>query len=326
MRQVAELHYDIVRQIGVGAGANSIVFEAHDPAVGRTVAVKHIAKHHLTAQGVTKFFLEAEAMFAARHPNVVELIVGANLPDDVVLMMPLYSRGSLADRIKNAPLSARAVGRIAQEILLGVARVHIAGFIHLDIKPSNVLFSDRDNALLSDFGQSRMMDVNGVAEWPWMYPAALPPEYFINAAATPQSDVFQVALTLYRALNGDRFFTQQVTERLATYGGDITALAAAGATVIDPRRFMPHVPRGLRRVLRRALSFDPAARQSSAEEMAKQLAAVSVHLDWAAQPRTGGGCQWSVARPSGVTWLVELVPEGGGRYGVRTWTVNVSGK
>jgi serine/threonine protein kinase len=206
MKVVADLHYEKLRQIGALQGANSEVFIANDPAIGRIVAVKEISKAHLTNQGITEYFQEAKLMFAARHPHVVEVIAAADLPNHVVVMMPHYSGGSLADRINTGPLRLREVLRIGHGILHGLGRIHVANFLHLDVKPSNVLFDDRDEPAVSDFGQSRLMDLRGVAVWPRIYRLAMPPEAFTQGGGTVESDIYQVGLTLYRTVNGEPFF------------------------------------------------------------------------------------------------------------------------
>ena len=208
MQVVAELRYQRLQQIGVGEGMNSEVYLSHDPQVGGQVAVKEIPKSRF-GNVVSLYFQEAQAMFAVAHSNVVPVQYGCETTEHVVLAMPYFANGSLAKRIATGPLSLDTVLHVAQGILSGVARIHQLGFLHLDIKPANVLFSSTWAPLISDFGQSREM-TSGTANVSAMYFHAMPPETLNQLVATIQSDIYQVGLLLYRAVNGEPFYQKQV--------------------------------------------------------------------------------------------------------------------
>jgi len=89
----------------------------------------------------------------------------------------------LADRINDGPLPVKECLRIAYGVLSGVARIHTAGFVHLNIKPSNILFSDSNAPMVADFGQSRQLAFNGTVTVPPMYKLAIPPETFQHRVA-----------------------------------------------------------------------------------------------------------------------------------------------
>lgn len=187
MKVLGSLEYDKQTRIGVGQGQNSEVWCAHEPQLGGQVAVKEIPQANL-GNTAADFFAEAQTMFCAAHPNVVPLryacIAGAN----VGLVMPYFSKGSLLDRIRQAPLRVSEVRRVGQEILAGVGRIHSAGSIHFDLKPSNVLFADDDVAMVADFGQARKFNPStGAVQVPPLYDDAMPPETLRLGVGTIQS-------------------------------------------------------------------------------------------------------------------------------------------
>jgi len=146
MQVVASIEYQKIRQIGIGQGMNSEVFLASDPQLNGTIAVKEIPKANF-GNSISSYFSEAQTMFAAAHPNIVPIQYACETTDRVCLAMPYFSQGSLSDRINVDPLSLLEIQRVAQGVLSGLARIHAAGFLHLDIKPSNVLLSENRRAV-----------------------------------------------------------------------------------------------------------------------------------------------------------------------------------
>ncbi len=316
MEILAQFKYTQLKQIGVGQGMNSEVFLADDPQLGGRVAVKEIP--HANFKGkIDEYFREAQTMFKADHPNVVPIRVAGECPgrDRVCLSMPYFARGSLQDRIAISPLRLTEMLRIGQGILSGLGQIHRAGFIHFDLKPSNVLMSDRDDPMVADFGQTRPFDATGVTSLPPMYPGALPPEFFITGIGTIKTDIYHAGLTLYRAVNGDKFFKAQepppdkIRERIIK------------GKFPDRNAFMPHVPQSICRAIRKALSVDATKRFASANEFADTLARINIRLDWNASAQPNGEITWTASRPGQATIEVTLRSVAAG-WDVEAFTVN----
>jgi eukaryotic-like serine/threonine-protein kinase len=165
--------YERGDRIGVGEGMNSQVFRARDPRLQREIAVKEIEKARL-GNDVNAYFQEARTMSELGDPNIVPIHYACDTDDMIGLVMP-YFPGSLGSRISVGPMSVRQLIKVAQGILSGVARVHGAGFVHLDLKPSNVLFTDTGIPMVADFGQSRELGPHNTVRVPAMYPCSIPP-------------------------------------------------------------------------------------------------------------------------------------------------------
>ncbi len=208
MQIVSSIQYEKRRQIGVGQGLNSVVFLGFDPQLGGEIAVKEIEKCNL-GNDPTAYFNEAQIMFEASHPNVVPIQCASASTDKIYLAMPYFRRGSLADRIHQIPLSLRETLTTAHGVLSGLARIHRAGSLHFDIKPSNVLFSDTEVPMVADFGQARRIGPHGTVQVPPMYALGIPPEPWAHQVGLVQSDIYQCGLLLYRTVNGDLFFQEQ---------------------------------------------------------------------------------------------------------------------
>ena len=138
MKVYGTISYTKIMQIGLGQGMNSEVFLADDPQLGGKVAAKEIEKIYFA--NPNSYFTEAQTMFAVAHDNVVAVQYACQTPTTISLVMPYFKHGSLADRIQNTPLQLSEVLRVTQGVLAGLAHIHLARFIHFDVKPSNVLF------------------------------------------------------------------------------------------------------------------------------------------------------------------------------------------
>jgi eukaryotic-like serine/threonine-protein kinase len=304
MKRIAQISYKRIKQIGVGQGMNSEVYLADELQLGGVVAVKEIPKANL-GNTFVEYFAEAQAMFASQHSHVIPIQYACELPDTVCLVMPFFRNGSLTDRISQSPVSLSECLRIGQGILSGLSRIHAVGHIHFDIKPSNILFSDADTPMVSDFGQSRTMSPTGVTAAPPMYPYALPPEFFKHGVGTVRSDVYQTGLTLYRAVNGDAAFKPQIP-------ADATETQQKTMAGKFPNRnyFLPHVPSKLRRAIRKSLKVDPIDRFSSAPEFADALARIDLPLDWQTSQLKNGEIEWMASRDNRPAINVRLLEDG----------------
>lgn len=258
MRVVTSLEYTRIRQIGAGQGRNSEVYLAVDPQLGGEVVVKEVLKASLSDPDT--YWREAQLMHHSAHRNVVPIYAGCQTRDRICLVMPYYSNGSLSDRIALEPLPLVETVHVFLKVLAGLSEIHRLNVLHLDIKPSNILF-DGNEPLLSDFGQSRLMRDDGTAERPPMYTLCIPPEVDAGADPTVETDIYQCGVTLYRAVNGDAFSQEP-------------------CSVFNYSRFMPHVPTALRRVIHRAVADDPRVRFRSATAFAHALAEVRLPINW----------------------------------------------
>jgi len=258
------------------------------------MAIKEIDK--TTIRPARDFFAEAQVMFASAHANIVQIQYACETPTHVCLAMPFYQKGTLMDRIERAPLTPRETIRVGIAVCDGLTKIHSSGFVHLDVKPSNVMFSDLNVPMVADFGQSMSLTPTGLAAVPPMYTFCFAPEIFSSAVTSPLVDVYQAGLLLYRAINGDRFFKDQ-----------LPATRAAIETGKFPNRnvFMPHVPKRLRTIIRKAMKVDPAQRYQSAFELSRDLGRVSVPLDWATTILVDGTTTWTAVRPGQPDLIIE---------------------
>lgn len=312
MQIVASIQYDRFRVIGRGQHMKSWVYFATDPQLGGDLAVKEIEKARF-GNDVGAYFAEAKATFAAGHQNVVEVRYACQTEAEICLAMRYYPKGSLARLIDDRPLPLTDVLRVAQGVLGGLAHIHTIGYLHLDIKPENILFSETGVPMIADFGQARRTTETGIVAVSGIDAWLVPPETIASGKASVMSDVYQAGLLLYSMANGEDYCK-----------GHRPAVADARERIKrgkfpDRRSFMPHVPRRLPTIIRKALDVSPARRYRSATEMADALCRVRIKRGWHSVPIEGGGRRWTASREGHADLVVEQVPHGC-LFNVRTYT------
>ncbi len=252
--------YRLEEQIGIGAmGA---VWRATDELLNRPVAVKELLA---VAPGTS-----AEEVEESRQRILREGRIGARLQHahvismfDVVvheerpwLVMEYLPSDSLATVVRQkGPLPPVQVAAIGRDVADGLAAAHIAGVVHRDVKPGNVLIGSDGRVKLTDFGVSRAVDDVQLTRTGLIAgtPAFLAPEIAQGRTPTAASDVFALGATLYAAVEGT-----------PPFGLDDNAYAllhkVATAAPTPPQHAGPLAP-----VLQRLLAVDPAARPSAAQ-------------------------------------------------------------
>lgn len=312
----AEIRYQRLGQIGVGEGMNSFVFRANDPYLNRVIAVKEVEKSRF-GNNFDTYCGEARAMFATASPNIVGLLYICETPDRIALALPYFVNGSLASRIADNPLGLKELMKLAQGVVAGLSRIHSNGFLHLDLKPSNILFDDSEVPLIGDFGQSRKISAAGTVAFPAMYNECMPPEVWTNHAATVEADIHQLGVLLYRSANGEPIYRSQRTA--ITSNAELIDRIARGKF---PNRtmFLPHVPKRIRSIIRKAMRVDPIERYRSATDLAAALGRVPIPLDWATIGAGGGAYRWRAKRANKPDLLVELNPNATSGWDTKVWT------
>ncbi len=300
----------------IGEGHFSKVYMAEDTQLSGTFAAKEIPKADFP--NPDEYFNEAGRMHAASCPNVVPIRLACVTKSHVSLLMPLFSKGSLGDLIKkDGPLRLLDTLRIGDDILKGLSQIHGVDILHLDLKPSNVLFGNNGQALVADFGQSRRVGTSGVTVAPEMYTPATPPEVILTGDVTVMTDLYQAGLVLYRCLIGDADYESQLAPFLGHRDFSRLNDAIVRGKFPDRDRLGLHVPRKLKTVIRKAMAIDPSDRYSTALQMIDDLANVKPSLDWGLRLAPSGDCRWKACRLNQPSFVVDLTKNGVG------WDVSV---
>ena len=209
------------------------------------------------ARSRQRLLREAEVLRKLHHPNVVGLLDVVDEGDEIVLVMPYMSGGSLAERVtQHGPAPADEVERQARRLLGALSSAHRAGIVHRDIKPANILFDERGEPCLADFGVALSRDqTHGltVAGMVVGTPGFMAPEQARGEPVSPATDVFSLGATLLYAATGEGPYGQGDP-------GLLMVRAASGKVGKVPRS----LPASLRRLLLAMLAARPDRRPTAA--------------------------------------------------------------
>lgn len=270
----AELNFETIKEIGQ-EGRNSQVFLAHDKQLDAEIVVKKIYKDSI--QNASDYFNEAKKLYQSSHTNVVKVSYGCSDDNYIYIAMPYYKNGSLKSLIEKRNLTIREIIRYSIQFLQGLHHIHSKGLIHFDIKPDNIMISDNNEALLSDFGLAKAMNEFGLANPDRLYIKQVPPEMFQSTDTTFLFDIYQVGVTLYRLLNGENHFEKQLCS--FTNNEDFNKSIMEG-NFPDRDNYLPHIPPSLKKIVNKAISVKLEDRHQSVLELINELGDIEENLDW----------------------------------------------
>lgn len=186
----------------VGQGGYGKVYRGHWSAF--EVAVKELSQPLLTDRMKRMVHQEAYIMSLLRHPNIATFYGLVDEQDHFALVMEFYGRGSLATALESSnPLSWEWKIAVVRDIARGMTYLHSRPFervVHGDLKPENIMFNDKGNAIVVDFGVSRvqtythtMAPTSGLS---LLYAA---PEMFtdLQGSREPSIDVYAFGMLMY---------------------------------------------------------------------------------------------------------------------------------
>lgn len=267
----------------LGRGAMGLVYKAHDPALGRPIAIKVLIDAGTPEESAKRrhqFLQEARSAAKLRHPSIVAVHEVGQSEGSGYFTMDFIDGAPLAALIKEendsgSPLAFDRSDKPAphaiewiRDVALALQHAHQAGLLHCDVKPGNILIDRRNKALLSDFSAARGVRFNtGDPNSKRVLGTLLymSPEQARGVAKDVgiASDVWACGAVLYVLLTGRRPF-----------GGE-TAIAIRKAIVTQPaaapRALNPRIPRDLEAVVVKCLQKDPKARYATAKELADDL-------------------------------------------------------
>lgn len=276
----------------LGAGGMGEVYEAFDPRLKRTVAIKVVLGAHPHAQ--VGLWREAQHASALSHPNICVVHEIGEAEGLAYIVMERIQGRSLSEAIPERGLPVRQALAYALQMAGALAHAHEHGIVHRDLKSANVMLTGEGQVKVLDFGLARRLDdaAGAVAEPSGSSgpavgaaPASdaatrtaagglagtlgyMAPEVLAGRRADARSDVWAAGVVIHEMLSGSRPFD----------GEDGLALIAAIRSGV-PRPLPSHVPPALAEVVRRALQKDPVDRYATGRELSVALGDVLASLE-----------------------------------------------
>jgi Tol biopolymer transport system component len=307
----------------LGAGGMGEVYKALDLRLGRIVALKVLPSDQVAdAAQKRRFLLEAKAVSALNHPNIVT-IYDIGTENGVDYMAMEYVEGQdLDDSIPRHGLRLPQLLGFAVQAADALAQAHGAGIIHRDLKPANLMIATSGQVKLLDFGISKVAMASAAAgvddvtrtlsahtgEGPLMGTTAyMSPEQAEGKDVDARSDIFSFGSLLYEMATGQRAF----------HGA--SRLAVLSSILRDDPKSMaearPELPPELVRVIARCLRKDPARRFQHMDDLKVALQELKEDFESGA---LAAAAPLSMKKGRGWLWLAAAVVAGAGLVAWRT--------
>ncbi len=251
--------YQILAQLGEGGMAS--VYKAYDTRLEREVAIKVIRREAFPPNEMEmllkRFERESKSLARLSHPNIVSVIDYGDYEGLPYLVMVYLSGGSLKDRL-GKPMPWRESVQLLLPIAQALEYVHEHQIINRDVKPSNILMTDKGQPMLTDFGLVKLFgeqdqDTTSLTSSGTGLgtPDYMAPEQW-TGAPTAQSDLYSLGVVLYEMITAHRPYTAD------TPAGVLVKQATEALPL--PKQYVPDLPRDVESVLLRALAKEPKDR------------------------------------------------------------------
>jgi predicted ATPase len=246
------------------------VYRAHDPRLGRDIALKVIRRAMVDDNGsqedaLERLLREATLASALNHPNIVTIHETGVVDRDRYIAMELVEGQTLRELAKGG-LPLDRVIHVARQIAEALAVAHTAQIVHRDIKPDNVMVRPDGYVKLLDFGLAKVHQTvvaagsTGIATEPGLIIGTIgymSPEQARGQAVAPEADIFAFGVMLYELVAGRHPF--MAASKLGTLH------ALMWETPEPPSVVNPDVPRALDQLILEMLQKDPRLRPGAGE-------------------------------------------------------------
>ncbi len=299
----------------IARGGMGIVYRARQSDPPREVALKALPGAQLVSEEARqRFRIEAQAMARLEHPHILPVYELGEEDATPFFTMKLATGGTLSQRVGDYAGQWKKIAELIATIAEAVQYAHSHGVLHRDLKPGNILFDERGEAFVSDFGLAKIVgagsDLTRTIAMMGTPNYMAPEMAHKNGGVTTASDVWSLGVVLYELLAGHVPFQGEnipavlraVAEdepaelvafvgRLGETAGDGSPMKASGTDALQAR-----IPRDLAVITLKALQKDPARRYHTAEEFADDLRRWLAEEPIHARPVTPAERAWLWAR------------------------------
>jgi formylglycine-generating enzyme required for sulfatase activity/tRNA A-37 threonylcarbamoyl transferase component Bud32 len=274
--------YRIIEPLGQGGMAT--VYRAYDTHLECEVAVKFIRMEQLppveVERTLKRFEREAKEVARLTHPNIVKVTDYGEYKGTPYLVMVYLSGGTLK-QLAGEPLPYDQAARLLAPVARALEYAHEKNLIHRDIKPGNILLTDKGQPMVSDFGIAKILGVEGgntltSTNVAIGTPEYMAPEQWFNQISA-QSDIYSLGVVFYELVTGRKPYTADTPAAIF--------LKQSTDPLPRPRSFVPGLPEEVEKVLYKALARKPEERYASMGEFAAALEGLAGLVKPAQPPR-----------------------------------------
>jgi Tol biopolymer transport system component/tRNA A-37 threonylcarbamoyl transferase component Bud32 len=259
--------YQILEEIA--AGGMATVYKAYDTRLERVVALKTpLPQYARDKVFVQRFLREARTAAGFDHPNIITIFDVEKHAKTPYFTMQYVER-TLRDLLEErGPLSLAEALSIVSQIASALDYANQRGYVHRDVKPTNILVTQKGEVILTDFGIAKAADGTKLTRTGELVgsPRYMSPEQIKGSDVDYRSDIYSLGIVCYEMLGGKPPFAGPTAAVLHSH-------------VYDPPEPLqtqdPNVPVAVARAVHKALAKKRTDRYSSAGEMASALASAA---------------------------------------------------
>jgi TolB-like protein/Tfp pilus assembly protein PilF/predicted Ser/Thr protein kinase len=275
-------HYRIFGKLG--SGGMGEVYAAEDGKLHRNVALKFLPPGLATDERRQRFELEARAIAALNHPNIVQIYSVEEAGGDPFITMELVEGKTLTNLMRRKGLPLDRFFDIAVPLADAVSAAHEQKITHRDLKPDNVMVNDKGRLKILDFGLAKLKPPpteSSISALPTLQAtregqllgtvAYMSPEQGEGKPVDHRSDIFSIGIILYEMATGKRPFR-----------GDSPAAILASIikdTPLTVTKVNPELPPDLGKIIKRCLAKNPEDRIQSAKDLRNELRELKQELE-----------------------------------------------
>lgn len=260
--------YHILEQLGEGGMAT--VYKAYDTRLETDVAVKVIRTENLTMatmeRALKRFEREAKALARLTHPNIVKVTDYGEHEGKPYLVMEYLPGGTLKERL-GQPMPWQEAVRMLIPIAEALDFAHSQNMIHRDVKPSNILLTQRGQPMLTDFGIAKILDLEETQDLTGTGMGIGTPEYMAPEQWTGKtstlSDQYALGVVLFEMVTGRKPYTADTPAAIL--------LKQATDPLPRPSTFARDLPEKAEKLLIKVLARNPEDRYANMGEFAMAL-------------------------------------------------------
>ena len=249
--------YHVIEPLGQGGMAS--VYKAFDTTLERNVAIKIIRtdKKEGTEQNefLKRFQREAKALAQLDHPYILKVLDYGEQEGTPYLIMPFVPGGTLKEKM-GRPMPWREAAALLAPIAQALDYAHHRKIIHRDVKPANILISESNAPLLSDFGIAKILEAGESTQLTATgvgigTPDYMAPEQWMGKA-DPRTDIYSLGIIFFQMVTGRLPFTADTPAAVL--------IKHMQDPLPRPASLVPNLPEAVEQVLFKALAKDPESR------------------------------------------------------------------
>ncbi|MCZ6579957.1 MAG: serine/threonine-protein kinase [Gammaproteobacteria bacterium] len=261
--------YEIKRRIG--RGSMGVVYEAFDPFVQRTVAIKVAHSQEDQDPAITQkaregFFAEVYSAGRMHHPSVISVYDAGQEDDYNYIVMEYVDGVTLQDYVVgDKSLTPNQVVDVIYQCAKGLDYVHRQGVIHRDIKPGNIMLSNDGEVKIMDFSIAHIDIGTGTHEGDILgSPMYMPPEQVtVEKRLVAQSDIYSLGASMYALL------AKKAPYKASNIDSLIYQIANLEPEALE--EINPDIPEHVIKIVSKAMNKIIYDRHESAQELAEEL-------------------------------------------------------